>query len=183
MQRATPESVHNQPLTLDVLSSWSLSECAMHYREAVEPTSLDALDGRPRGRMLAVRGLAPLQPLLNAFAASEAFPWGGKSFVTAQGAESGRGINRVRLGGVHELFGFETRIEPSAIDGRDCVMLDYDQPQNPGFIAKIRDEIRELEPGIWMGPAMWKGDGGPALVLWFALDFNDPDPRPAFELR
>ena len=39
----------------------------------------------------------------------------------------------------------------------------------------IRDEIREVSDGLFMGPAMWKdGKGGATLVLWFAVDFNTP---------
>lgn len=141
------------------------------YRAGAVPSSLDALDGHPTGRMLAVRGLerglvrAPVRSL----AAARLFPWGGKSFSSVD-ASRGRGINRVHLGGRHLLFPFETRVEASAIDGAPTVVLDYDLPDNPRLIARIHDEIREVSPGLYLGPAMWKSGTTRTLVLWFALD-------------
>ena len=41
---------------------------------------------------------------------------------------------------------------------------------NPGTIPKIHDEVREVAPGLFLGPAMWKGADKKTLVLWFALD-------------
>jgi hypothetical protein len=86
---------------------------------------------------------------------------------------AGTGSNRVHLGGRHQLFPFHTRITPSVLDGRDCVVLDYDLPDNPLVIRKIHDEIREVSPGVYLGPAMWKTANEKRLVLWFALDTND----------
>lgn len=178
-----PARYTDTALSLDDLAAMSRTELERLYRDAPAPDSLDALDGRPRGRMLAVRGTRLVSRLLRSLAAHEAFPWGGKSFATVPGERLGRGINRVRLGGIHELFGFTTAVQPSALDGRDCIALDYEQPQNPGLIQRIHDEIREVAPGLWLGPAMWKGSAGKTTLLWFALDFNNPDPRAAFALR
>jgi hypothetical protein len=51
------------------------------------------------------------------------------------------------------------------------LILDYDLDVNPGYIRHVHDEIREVSPGLFMGPAMWKGRGEKkTLVLWFALD-------------
>ncbi len=135
------------------------------------PSSLAELDGHPRGRMLAVRRLdrGLLFRALSAFSAAERFPWGGKSF-RALGASEGTGCNRVRLGGRHQLFPFETRIGASAMDGALAVILDYDLSDNPGFIRAIHDEVRLVDDGLFLGPAMWKTIKGPVLVLWFALD-------------
>ena len=57
---------------------------------------------------------------------------------------------------------------------------DYDLDANPVYIRHIHDEIREVSPGLFLGPAMWnralkrsgRGSGAPdkSLVLWFALD-------------
>ena len=38
------------------------------------------------------------------------------------------------------------------------------------MIRQIHDEIREVSPGLFLGPAMWKTKAAPAFVLWFALD-------------
>jgi hypothetical protein len=137
---------------------------------------MGALDGHPRGRMLAVRGLdrGSVFRGLASFAGSSAFPWGGKSFQATSDTE-GTGVNRVRLGGRHALFPFRTRIEASVVDGAPAVVLDYDLPDNPGLIRSIHDEVRLVDEGLWLGPAMWKTRGAPAFVLWFALDTSQQD--------
>lgn len=41
------------------------------------------------------------------------------------------------------------------------------------LIRKIHDEVREVSPGVFLGPAMWKSGQERTLVLWFALDTRD----------
>jgi hypothetical protein len=117
---------------------------------------------------------------LRGIAGAASFPWGGKSFVGT--GERGAGENRVHLLGRHRLFPFLTRVAPSQVDRAPCVVLDYDLPDNPWSIRQIHDEVREVEKGLWLGPAMWKGERGPALVLWFALDTRE-QARPIGGLR
>lgn len=159
--------------TLDSLAAMSYDELAPLYAGGRVPASMDALDGHPEGRMLAVRatGHGPVFDLLRRFAGAPFFPWGGKSF-RATGQTDGTGINRVRLAplGRQALFPFETHVAPSVMDGRDCVVLDYDLPDNPWLIRHIHDEVREVSPGLYLGPAMWKTAEGHEMLLWFALD-------------
>jgi hypothetical protein len=68
------------------------------------------------------------------------------------------------------LFPFDTRFGASAIDGKPALILDYDLSVNPPYIRHIHDEIREVSPGLFLGPAMWKTAKDKVLVLWFALD-------------
>ena len=157
-------------LDLDALSRMDVAALDGLYRKGRCPARLDVLNGHPRGRMLAIRSLdrGGVANTLRSLARSEGFPWGGKSF--AGSCDAGTGINRVHLGGRHQLFPFLTCLRPSVIDGAPCVMLDYDLPDNPWFIRAIQDEVREVDHGIFLGPAMWKTAHGPRLVLWFALD-------------
>ena len=158
------------PRTLDELAALDVAALTALYKIGRMPASLAALDGNPRCRMLSVRGLDAGAPagLLRRFAASNAFPWAGKSFAT-EAPDRGRGINRVRLAGERRWFPFTTSIEPSAIDGAPCIFLDYRQPENPRAIQMIRDELREVAPGLFVGPAMLDtGNAPPRLVLWFA---------------
>ena len=161
------------PDSLDDLAAKSFGELEQMYRAAPPPAKLSAVDGPLKGRMLAVRGLrGPVAGALRRFAASESFVWDGKTFHS-EGKQSGRGINRIALGSVlgrQDLFPFTTSIGPSVVDGRDAIILDYDHPENPPYIRKIHDEIREVSPGVYLGPAMWKRASTPATVLWFALD-------------
>ena len=158
------------PRPLDDLAAMDVAALTALYRAGRMPASMAALDGNPRCRMLAVRGLDHGGPAgaLRRFAASSAFPWAGKSFAS-EGADRGRGINRVRLAGERRWFPFQTLVEPSAIDGKPCIFLDYKQPENPRPIQMIRDELREVAPGLFLGPAMLDtGNAPPRLVLWFA---------------
>jgi hypothetical protein len=150
--------------TLDVAALGAL------YATGTVPSGMEALEGHPRGRMLAIRAMdrGMRGSLLRRFAGSESFPWEGKSFQ-GRGA-TGTGINRIALGGRHTLFPFRTSIRPSVMDGAPCIVLDYDLPANPGVIRAIHDELREIEPQLFLGPAMLKQKAGPAFVLWFALD-------------
>lgn len=161
--------------TLESLSAMSVEELGAVYATGVAPSSLAALDGHPKGRMLAVKTLdqGAIAGALRAFSGAAAFPWGGKSFK-AESASVGAGINRVHLFGRHQLFPFHTRLGPSVVDGKPCVVLDYDLTDNPGVIRKIHDEVREVSPGLYLGPAMWKTAGAPVFVLWFALDTRAP---------
>ncbi len=154
--------------SVDELSRLGTSALGDLYATGTPPRLRD-LDGAPRGRMLAwvgPVGRPPVFRVVSRVARSRAFPWGGKSFRSASD-ERGTGINRVR--GVGDAFPFETRFGPSAVDGRPCLILDYDLPQNPWFIRQIHDELRQVGTGVYLGPAMWKGAAGPTLVLFFAI--------------
>jgi hypothetical protein len=160
------------PRSLDELAALDVATLEAVYRRGTVPASLHALDGSPTCRMLSVRYLdaGPVFSALRGFARASVFPWAGKSFA-AQDDAAGTGINRVRLGGDRRWFPFQTRIEPSAIDGAPCILLDYDLEANPRPIRMIRDELREVAPGLFLGPAMLDtGKGDPRLILFFACD-------------
>ncbi|MCC6527389.1 MAG: hypothetical protein IT373_32375 [Polyangiaceae bacterium] len=166
-------------MSLEDLARLDCRALADLYAVGSVPASLAALDGAPVGRMLAVRALdrGPVARLLRGIAGSRHFVWAGKSFEAA-GPTSGHGVNRVRapgLLGLQKLFPFETRFGASALDGAPTVVLDYDLADNPPYIRRVHDEIREVSPGLFLGPAMWKAQGSPRhTVLWFALDTARP---------
>jgi len=160
------------PRSLDDLAALDVAALEALYRRGTVPASMRALDGSPTCRMLAVRGIdrGAAGDAIRRFAASGAFPWAGKSF-DANTDGDGKGINRVRLAGTRHWFPFTTRFEPSAIDGQPCILLDYDHVVNPKPIRMIRDELREVAPGLFLGPAMLDTKKSAAkLVLFFACD-------------
>ncbi len=174
--KETKRATSASPRSLDDLAALDSDALARLYAEGTVPADLSGLVGRPKGRMLAVRATdgTPIFGALRFAAARSLFPWDGKSFGAGTKAE-GTGINRVKLGPLrYDWFPFKTRVEPSVVDGAPCIYLDYEQPGNPFFIARIRDEIRELRPGLFLGPAMWKTKPGASHVLWFAVDFAEP---------
>lgn len=163
-------SARSAELTVDDLARMKIGELTRIYREGRAPASLEALQGAPRGRMLTLAGplgRGPLRRGVAAFARASFFPWGGKSFE-AFNATDGRGINRVALLG--DRFPFDLRYGISKLDGLRCVILDYDQPENPWLIRQIHDELREVSPGLFLGPAMAKTRTEAKLVLFFAID-------------
>lgn len=171
---ATPRDAARPHLDLDALAARSFDALATLYAGATSARSMREIDGTPKGRMLAVLGLGrtPLAWPVRAFAASRAFVWDGKTFTSSTDRE-GRGINRVQIPlalGRQSLFPFATRFDASAVDGEEALVLDYDLPENPPWIRKIHDEVRLVAPGLFLGPAMWKGRRGPSTLLWFALD-------------
>lgn len=153
---------------LDRLLALPARELAPLYAGAKTPR-LDDVGGDLRGRMLAWPMLDARPSLasgLRAFAGASAFPWRGKSFTPDR--ERGEGINRV-LSDKVRLFRFETFIARSRAGAFDALQLDYDLPENPPVIRSIKDEIREIEPGLWLGQAYLKTARREILWLYFGL--------------
>lgn len=169
-RRTTDTATSAGTLDLDALAHMDVDALGRLYAKGTTPPEVSGLEGHPRGRMLSIKALdrGRVFRALRGFARAAVFPWGGKSF-SGRGA-SGTGSNRVHLFGRHQLFPFHTRIQPSVLDGAPCIALDYDLPDNPALIRAIHDEVREVAPGLYLGPAMAKTASGPSFVLWFALD-------------
>ena len=142
-----------EPLTtLEALTRLPASELAATYSRGAVP-QLTALSGAPHGRMLAIdRVRGPARRLVRRIAAHTRFPWRGKAFSHLR-VDRGQGINRIRLAGERRWVPFETSIAPSVLDGEPCLLLDYDCGDNPWFLRAIRDELREVSPGLYLGPA------------------------------
>lgn len=168
-ERSWPE---NGTLTFDQLARMSVRELGELYRAGAVPYSLEVLDGKLRGRVLSMvgpGGRPPLLDLARTIAAANWFPWAGKTFDAASPVE-GTGINRIRLpGGVRTWFPFETKMGRSAIDDEPCILLDYDRDDNPWVVRKIRDELRQVAPKLFLGPAMLITPTKPRLLMYFAL--------------
>jgi len=60
--------------------------------------------------------------------------------------------------------------DPSWLDGKECIVLDYSETSL--VASHIRDEIREIEPGFYLGKVYW--DKG--RLIDFALDFRKTAP-------
>jgi len=90
------------------------------------------------------------------------FGWRGKVF-----APDGRSLkNVITVFGVRAIRA-EVRHDASWVDTKQCVVLDYSQTS---LIAKwVRDEIREVEPGRYLGMVFLRGH---KLPVRFLLDFT-----------
>lgn len=159
-----------EPLNLADLRRMSFEELEALYRAGKRPSAISDLDGDARGAMLAWRSprRGPIAALLRTFGASSVFPWQGKSFKS-HGNDLGEGINRINLFRKMRWFPFGTRFAASFLDGAPTFVLDYARPGNPPFIRQIVDEVREVAPGLYVGPAALKIGGKPRLILFFAV--------------
>lgn len=171
---ATSEQVPARRLRVEDLQQRNLRQLEQLYREAPEPAEVSGLDGTPRGNMLATTGLDwnPVSHVLRVFNDSRLFPWLGKGF-SSDSRQAGTGNNRLNILGYQtEQFAFTTSLAASVLDGRGCILLDYDHAENPAPIRRIRDELREVSPGLFFGPALFRVGSGYHTVLYFSLDFS-----------
>jgi hypothetical protein len=155
---------------MENLAAMTADELAGVYRTASVPALAD-VSGDLVGRMLAPQGLGRgwLWRALRAFARWRRFPWRGKSFKLLE-ANRGEGINRVWSDlRPSRWFRFETSIAPSRAGDFEALHLDYDNPGNPFFIRAIKDEIRQVAPGLYLGQAYVVTGARTRLVLYFGL--------------
>lgn len=160
-------------LDLAALRRMNFKQLEQLYLEGKRPAAISDLDGDALGAMLAWRvpRRGPLAWMLRSFGASSVFPWEGKSFQS-RNAELGTGINRINLVKKMKWFPFQTYFGASFLDGRPSFILDYSGPGNPPFISSIVDEVREVGPGLYLGPAALLVRGKPRPILFFALSFQ-----------
>lgn len=114
-------------------------------------------DGEATGTALVAPGTS-LSPQIARFVSLLA--WQGKIFDAAQGVLR----NKILPFG---LSAVSARVykEASWLDGKECIVLDYSESS---LVARrIRDEIREISPGVYLGKVYW----GRRRLIDFALEF------------
>ena len=88
------------------------------------------------------------------------FAWQGKVFDSKKGVLK----NRISALGVHAIVA-KVYKGPSWLDGKECIVLDYSETS---FLAHwVRDEIRQIGPGLYLGKVYW----GKKRLIDFALKF------------
>ncbi|MGF0316921.1 hypothetical protein [Nocardia fluminea] len=122
---------------------------------------------------LVLRGFAPAGPrVLNRVAQRPGFFWTGKSFRDL-GDGTMAGHNFFQLAGGMRALPFVATVGESVTDGRAAVRIDYGDPglNNPRPARWLYDEIRQIEPGLWLGPGYLRvSDRVRLTACWFALD-------------
>jgi hypothetical protein len=117
----------------------------------------------PRGEMrgTAIVAGSPAAKLLAWLA--RLFAWQGKVFdIFAPAADAGVLINKVTFLSLTFVVAKVYR-DASWLDGRETIVIDYSRTSF--FFKPVRDEIREVEPGVYLGKVWW----GKRRVLDFAL--------------
>ena len=88
------------------------------------------------------------------------FGWQGKVFDAANGFLR----NRILAFGVEAIIA-KVYQGPSWLDGKPCIVLDYSQTS---LVAeRVRDEIRLISPGFYLGKVYWGKD----RLIDFCLQF------------
>jgi len=88
------------------------------------------------------------------------FVWQGKTFDAAHGTLR----NRILAFGLNAIMA-EVYKTPSWFDNKECIVLDYSKTS---FVAEhIRDEIRQIGPGMYLGLVYWDK----TKTIHFALEF------------
>ena len=88
------------------------------------------------------------------------FAWQGKVFDGKKGLLK----NRILPFGLNAIIA-KVYKAPSWLDGKECIVLDY---SDTSIIAQwIRDEIREIEPKLYLGKVYWEK----TRLIDFALKF------------
>lgn len=98
------------------------------------------------------------------------FSWKGKVFERdTVNPEHGWLKNRILLLGTKAIIAQVYKGE-SWFDGKQCIILDY---SHTSIVAQwIRDEIREVSPGIYLGLVFWGKEKAKAhRLIHFALKF------------
>jgi hypothetical protein len=154
--------------TLDDLAALDPDQLMELYKGARTPRLSD-LDGKLEGRMLAMpRAQQPhVREWLERFSRSRFFPWQGKTFEHETEGH-GHGVNRL-LGERLNWFRFETSVGPSHAGDFDAVHLDYSHDGNPPLVRQVKDEVREVAPGLWLGLAYLQMHDGYHLGCFFAI--------------
>ena len=88
------------------------------------------------------------------------FAWQGKVFDSKKGVLK----NKISSWGFHAIIA-KVYKGPSWLDGKECIVLDYSETS---FLAHwIRDEIRQIAPGLYLG----KVYRGKNRLIDFSLKF------------
>ena len=115
-------------------------------------------DGEAKGTAI----IAPGTPISDSIAALiNIFAWQGKVFD----AKAGLLRNHILALGLNAII---ARIfkAPSLLDGKECIVLDYSETSL--VASHIRDEIRQIEPSLYLGKVYWDK----ARLIDFSLDFR-----------
>jgi hypothetical protein len=88
------------------------------------------------------------------------FAWQGKTFDAAHGTLT----NRISAFGVNAIVA-QVYKAPSWFDNKECIVLDYSKTSIAAM--HIRDEIRLIGSGLYLGPVYWDK----TRTIHFALQF------------
>ncbi len=143
-------------MTYDVPQLLTLSQAELDALFTSSPAG-DIPKGEATGTAIVAPGTT-YSPTIAQFIST--FAWQGKVFD----AEKGVLRNKILPFGLNAIIAKVYKGE-SWLDGKECIILDYSETS---LLAHwIRDEIREIGPGLYLGKVYW----GKSRLIDFALQF------------
>ena len=143
-------------MAYDVAKLLSLSQSDLDALFTKSPVG-NIPDGEAEGTAIVAPGNT-FSPTIAKFVSL--FAWQGKVFDVKKGVLK----NKILPFGLNAIIARVYK-GPSWLDGKECIVLDY---SDTSIIAQwIRDEIREIEPGLYLGKVYWDK----ARLIDFALKF------------
>ena len=115
-------------------------------------------DGEAKGTAIIAPGTAGSEKIAELI---NIFGWQGQVFD----AKAGLLRNHILAIGLKAIIARVYK-GPSLLDGKECIVLDY---SDTSLVAShVRDEIRQIEPGFYLGKVYWDK----ARLIDFSLDFR-----------
>lgn len=142
------------PYTADQLLSMSTQELDQLFGRS---SAGDIPNGEAQGTAIIAQGTAFSKEIAEVI---NLFDWKGKTFDAAHGTLT----NRISAFGVNAIVAQVYKAD-SWFDGKECIVLDYSKTS---LVAEhIRDEIRQIDPGMYLGLVYWDR----VKTIHFALQF------------
>lgn len=155
--------------TSEDLQAMSEEDLDAVYRDATTP-EIQELEGRYLGSLVSGRVFPLDSEAALRIVNTDWMPWGGKKFYPVDDEES-RGCNWYRLGPVERNgYSFHGRITPAMYGRSEAYVLDYDLPDNPGAVQNVRDELKKLREGLYLGRTYVRMRGEHRFVMYFVLE-------------
>jgi hypothetical protein len=92
------------------------------------------------------------------------FAWQGKVFTKFPGGNGATLVNKITPFGIHAIVA-RVYFDGSWMDAKPCIHIDYSKTSL--LARKVRDEIRQIAPGFYLGKVWW----GKKRLIDFALKF------------
>jgi len=143
-------------MSYDVAQLLAMSQSQLDDLFRASPPG-DIPNGTANGMAIIAPGTTYSQPIAQII---NTFGWQGKVFD----AQKGMLKNRITVLGLEAIIA-KVYQGPSWMDGKECIVLDY---SDTSMVAHwIRDEIRLIGPGFYLGKVYWGKD----RLIDFCLQF------------
>jgi len=141
---AGPELIGGWPMAYDIPQLIKMSQAQLDELFTNSPVG-NIPNGEGEGTAIVAPGTTYTKEIADFI---NHFAWQGKVFDSKKGVLK----NRILSFGLNAIIA-KVYKAPSWLDGKECIVLDY---SDTSFVAHwIRDEIRQIGPGMYLGKVYW----------------------------